>query len=140
MELQKVFHNVQQDANLGKNTVWPKPPPTLGTADILIHKIHKTWRASQIIKRIPKDQVPYIKQKIITCDIFKGKKPYEYVKYYFFCYVKNFFFRLQRKFEADYLDSPNIPNRNKYEQAVQTLFKRFGMKIFPPFFLMFDFC
>ena len=91
MELQKVFHNVQQDANLGKNTVWPKPPPTLGTADILIHKIHKTWRASQIIKRIPKDQVPYIKQKIITCDIFKGKKPYEYVKYYFF-YVERIFF------------------------------------------------
>jgi myosin-1 len=33
---------------------------------------------------------------------------------------------LQRRFEADYLDSPNIPNRAKYEQAVQALFKKFG--------------
>jgi hypothetical protein len=40
----QLFSGVKNDASLGKNVAWPKPPTVLLQADALIRNIHRCWR------------------------------------------------------------------------------------------------
>ncbi|KYR02066.1 myosin IE [Tieghemostelium lacteum] len=108
-DLQRVFQNVANDPQWGKNYIWPKHPSIIDRAIVLIHKIHNTWRAEKMIKALGAE-APAMRQKVLAYDIFYQKKPWNY----------------RRVFNADYLELPSNPNQQKYIAAMQNLFQTYG--------------
>jgi myosin-1 len=109
-ELCTAFANVRTDPTWGKKTPWPTPPKVLRQADVLIHKIHKCWRAEQMIKQLDPKSAASMRQKIIAYDIFHNKKPWD----------------LPRRFEADYLEKESNPHQKEYIKAMQRIFQKYG--------------
>lgn len=106
----KTFANVRQQEKLGKHTPWPQPPSVLQKACTLLQKIHNTWMAKQLIKKLSEEDTHFVKQKIVTYDTF----------------TKNKAWNVPRKYDADYLASESNKTREQYDYAVKTLFQKFG--------------
>eukprot|EP01097_Dermamoeba_algensis_P009393 TRINITY_DN660_c0_g1_i10.p1 TRINITY_DN660_c0_g1~~TRINITY_DN660_c0_g1_i10.p1 ORF type:complete len:779 (+),score=206.65 TRINITY_DN660_c0_g1_i10:954-3290(+) len=100
------FQNVKSDPTLGKTTKWPPVTPGSARAEGYLILIWRKWRAERMVKSLSEEETSIIKQKIITYDIFHGKKPWN----------------APRKFEADYVDVESNPNRKKFISVMQKMF------------------
>jgi len=111
LNIKKAFaDNMTPDKNYGKGVEWPKPTKVLITADLLLHKIHTTWRAYKMINALKPDEQAEMRQKILALDIFRGKKPWN----------------CARRFEADYLELDSNPGKDKYVAGMEKLFATFN--------------
>jgi len=63
-----------------------------------------------MITSLTAEQQAFMRQKVLAYDIFKGQKPWD----------------VARKFDADYLELDSNPRKEKYIQAMQTLFSTYG--------------
>eukprot|EP01113_Clastostelium_recurvatum_P018679 TRINITY_DN2199_c0_g3_i1.p1 TRINITY_DN2199_c0_g3~~TRINITY_DN2199_c0_g3_i1.p1 ORF type:complete len:1027 (-),score=334.99 TRINITY_DN2199_c0_g3_i1:84-2738(-) len=109
VQLNKAFQLIKSDPQWGKTVKWPVHPSLLGHGVTLLHKVHNTWRAVQMVKQLGPD-ADEVRQKVLAQDIFGGRKPWD----------------LRRRYEADYLEKPSNPYHQKYVQAMQRLFSTYG--------------
>ena len=70
----ELFRNVRDDPDLGKGYRWPKPPPVLRNFLKNMQRVHATWRANVIIRRLTPEQQGEMRMKIIAYAILKNKK------------------------------------------------------------------
>lgn len=71
----KAFGDVKKDEKLGKNIVWPTPPAVLNRGVEMMKKIFIYWRAETMIQSLKTQENKLaMRQKILTYDIFHGKK------------------------------------------------------------------
>jgi len=116
---------------MGKDIPFPPAPPALKTAGVLVHRVFLTWRAAKMIRALGKEKEGEMRQKVVAYDIFKGKKPWEYVSTF---QITCSFSRLklsksnsmQRKYDADYLESDSNPYKAKYIERAKLLFSTYG--------------
>jgi len=95
---------------MGKNTIWPKAPTTLQQAEILVKKVHKTWKAKNVVLALSPEDQNVLRQKTVAFDIFSGKKPWDFA----------------RKYEGDYLGNPSNPTYQKYYDVSQSTYSKYG--------------
>jgi hypothetical protein len=76
-----------------------------------------------MITALTPEQQAHMRQKVLSLDIFKGRKPWKYVILIDFIL---FLFSVPRKYEADYLEKDTNPNKDKYIAQMQFLFSSYG--------------
>jgi len=109
LALSKSFQGVGTMKDYGKAVRWPPHPSVLERAAKLIHKIHNTWRAEQMVKSLGTEETP-MRQKALALDIFRGKKPWN----------------CARKWESNYLEKPTNPLHLKCGEAFRKIFTSYG--------------
>jgi len=108
----KLFQDVKKMDlfDLGKSIKWPQHPPLLKKGKDFLYSIWKWWRAGMLIKSLNQVETAKVKQKILTYDLFHGKK----------------IWKSNRPFEADYLSFEQNPTWKKYKDAIKQLFLKYG--------------
>ena len=104
-QLVATFGNIIEHENWGRDTVWPEAPPVLEKAKTLVMKVHRNWRAREMIKRLSPAEQEQMRKKILAQSLFSGKKLWQ----------------CGRPFEVDYLDHTKNANREKWQAAVDAL-------------------
>jgi len=100
--LQATFAEAPKDKLFGKYFKWAKPCPQLKEMDPIFKRVYKRYWVMKMVKSLnPQEQIK-MRQKILTSDIFKGKKPWA----------------VPRKFTGDYLGSDSNPTRPQYQAAL----------------------
>jgi len=100
---------VEKMPDYGKSVKWPKHPPVLERAAMLIRRIHLTWRAEKMVKSLASEE-PAMRQKALALEIFKGNK----------------WWNCARKFESNYLEKPSNPLHQKCADAFRNIFTKYG--------------
>eukprot|EP01091_Cochliopodium_minus_P000432 TRINITY_DN1040_c0_g1_i1.p1 TRINITY_DN1040_c0_g1~~TRINITY_DN1040_c0_g1_i1.p1 ORF type:complete len:1025 (+),score=324.78 TRINITY_DN1040_c0_g1_i1:24-3077(+) len=106
----KTFRDVKTQEKYGKNTKWPEPPNVLSRALTLLRKVHNTWRCKLLISTLKESDKAFVKQKIVTYDIFHEKKKWN----------------VPRAYDSDYLVADTNKTKDKYELQVKLLFQKYG--------------
>ncbi|CAG9860573.1 unnamed protein product [Phyllotreta striolata] len=123
-ELERRFKNAKTMRDLGKNIQWPAPPRNLRETDKILRNAYR--RASMLINRIPKADVPQMKLKIMAASALLNKR---------------YDLGLKRRWEGDYLASPaDNPQYVVYNEAVNNLknSKHFNNILFSAFITKFN--
>jgi len=92
---------------------FPFPPArtaALKTAHPLLMKMHRQFWGNQKLKILTPSQRALIKQKIMAMALFSGRKPWDPA----------------RDYSADYMDVDGNPNKQRFVDAVQEMFQKFG--------------
>jgi len=101
------FKNVRQLPDLGKSLTWPPAPIVLRPFVDRLKSIHLRWRASMILRKIPREQWPEMKQKVYAAEILRGKRPE---------------WGFQRRWYNDYLAIPQEnPSASSYKSSLTHL-------------------
>lgn len=108
--LEKAFRGVDKDPNWGKYVNWPQHPSILEKSVAMLHRVHANWRARKMITALTPEQQAHMRQKVLSYDIFKGKKPWN----------------IPRHYDADYLEKDTNPFKDKYLVGMQNLFATYG--------------
>jgi len=108
--LNRAFQNVANDPKYGKFVQWPPNPSILENSVVLLKKVHACWRAKMMITALTPEAQAHMRQKVLSYDTFKGKKPWN----------------VPRQYEADYLEKDSNPNKDKYIAQMQLLFSTYG--------------
>jgi len=106
----KTFQNVDNDPLWGKTTRWPAAPRTLADGERLVKNLWRTWRSRNIITKLSPDEQGEMRQKVLTRDLFSGKKQWD----------------VPRRYEADYLEKPSNPHQKTYCEVSKELFAKFN--------------
>lgn len=104
------FANLSTSPDHGKDIIIPQPPPLLRVAYEWIFNRFSLWRSNCLINDLSESEKAHMRQKILAYNLFEGKKPYD----------------ISRRFDADYLESPNNPNKEVYIKSMERLFLKFG--------------
>jgi len=104
-QVAKSFQGVAKMPDYGKSIAWPPHPPVLEKAANLLKKIHKNWKAEQMVKSLGPDE-PVMRQKALALEIFRGNKPWV----------------CSRRFESNYLEKPTNPLHEKCQNAFRKIF------------------
>ncbi|XP_063236285.1 unconventional myosin ID [Bacillus rossius redtenbacheri] len=73
-QLQVTFRNARNMPDYGKNLKWPPPPLAVRPAVPLIERIFNHWRASMILRSVPREEWPQLRLKIIAVSALGGKR------------------------------------------------------------------
>jgi len=97
--------------NFGKETKLPgfAPAPLADTSQVFKHLQHLWW-GNRKLASLSKDENAALRQKVITYDIFHGKKAWD----------------PSRPFDGDYLDTKNNQHLDKYKSTIEQLFQNGG--------------
>jgi hypothetical protein len=139
-----LYRNFIKEKVYGKYIAWPQNPKFspplknsvagkslfkiqianrfLAFSDVL-KRVYTIWRAKKMVKSLNKEQQAEMRQKVHALDIFKGKKPWEYVFFNIRRFILN---SCARRHEADYLEMDSNPLKDKYLAGVQNLFQTYG--------------
>lgn len=124
--LDNKFKNAKKMRDYGKSILWPAPPLSLRETTKHLKNIYNKWRASMILKRIPRNEWPQMKLKITAASALINKRPY---------------YGVNRKWEGNYLSS-HIENNNYtvFNEAVNNLrnTKHFTNVLFSSFVTKFN--
>jgi myosin-1 len=105
----RAFQGVAKMPDYGKSVRWPPHPPVLDRGAGLVHKIHNTWRAEQMVKSLGPEEST-MRQKALALEIFRGNKPWN----------------CSRRFESNYLEKPTNPLHQKCNEAFRKIFTSYG--------------
>lgn len=112
--LQTAFKNVRNTRDYGKHIVWPKHPPVLKGVVDDFHRIFNLWRANMILKKIPREDWPQLRNKIAAAEALKGRRPE---------------WGYSRKWEGNYLAMSNEnQNSSLFMSSVNSLMTKDGFK------------
>jgi len=106
----QAFKDVNKDPTYGKNTKWPANPSILNQAVVQLKKVHANWRAYKMITALTVEQQAFMRQKVLSYDLFRLRKPWN----------------ISRRYDADYLEQDTNPNKDKYVVQMQVLFSNYG--------------
>eukprot|EP00039_Didymoeca_costata_P028096 m.19999 g.19999 ORF g.19999 m.19999 type:complete len:1050 (+) comp6725_c0_seq1:182-3331(+) len=70
----RTFKGVKQDPNLGRDARWPVPPKVLRPFQGYLQRIHKTWRAGVMVRRLTRQEQIDMRLKVLAYPYFAGKK------------------------------------------------------------------
>eukprot|EP00026_Physarum_polycephalum_P001191 Phypoly_transcript_01192.p1 GENE.Phypoly_transcript_01192~~Phypoly_transcript_01192.p1 ORF type:complete len:594 (+),score=69.95 Phypoly_transcript_01192:1500-3281(+) len=81
-ELQSVFADVKRDPVFGKYSKWPPHPLVLTKAGGQLNRIHAKWRVESMVKSLNPQQTEVMKEKIVSYDIFHGRKAWSFFRHF----------------------------------------------------------
>eukprot|EP00004_Rigifila_ramosa_P000655 TRINITY_DN1068_c0_g1_i1.p1 TRINITY_DN1068_c0_g1~~TRINITY_DN1068_c0_g1_i1.p1 ORF type:complete len:1087 (-),score=316.36 TRINITY_DN1068_c0_g1_i1:32-3268(-) len=122
--LQATFAEAPKDKLFGKYFKWAKPPPgPMRESEAMLKREYKKFWVMKMVKSLTAPEQVKMRQKILTSDIFKGKKPWA----------------VPRRFTADYLGSDSNPTRPQFQAALgmpplnnpKIMFSTAGIKVNP---------
>ncbi|XP_042151080.1 unconventional myosin-Ig [Oncorhynchus tshawytscha] len=73
-EVARRFANVCNMADYGKSVEWPTPPAALTQFHSITQKLHRRWRAWQIVKNIPPSDMGEIRAKVAALGALNGER------------------------------------------------------------------
>uniref|UniRef100_A0A8C7F6Y0 Myosin IG n=1 Tax=Oncorhynchus kisutch TaxID=8019 RepID=A0A8C7F6Y0_ONCKI len=73
-EVERRFANVCNMADYGKSVEWPTPPAALTQFHSITQKLHRRWRAWQIVKNIPPSDMGEIRAKVAALGALNGER------------------------------------------------------------------
>lgn len=98
------LRDAKRMSNFGKNIQWPKPPAILAAFFKELQKAFQIWRASMILRKIPREQWPEMRIKVAAGEHLLGKRAQ---------------WGQRRKWIGDYLSQPAYnANPSVYQQSV----------------------
>nr|XP_022305174.1 unconventional myosin-Id-like isoform X4 [Crassostrea virginica] len=68
------FRNVKRMKDYGKSVEWPRPPSKLQGLVELLQRVHGKWRASMILKDVPKAEWPILRLKVMAAAALGGRR------------------------------------------------------------------
>ncbi|XP_050497892.1 unconventional myosin ID isoform X1 [Diabrotica virgifera virgifera] len=124
--LQSKFKNAKKMKDYGKSIMWPAPPLSLRDTTKILRGIYNKWRCRMILNRIPKNEWPQMRLKVIAASNLINKRPH---------------YGVNRKWEGNYLTSHLENNQyTVYNEAVNNLrnTKHFNNVLFSSFVTKFN--
>eukprot|EP00128_Syssomonas_multiformis_P011232 Colp12_sorted_trinity150504_noHs@22175 len=76
------FYYAPQDPHFGLYFEWPQYQDHLTKTVEVVYKIFKMWRAVKMVESLTPEQQDRMRQKIVSYDIFHGKKPWQFQRLY----------------------------------------------------------
>uniref|UniRef100_A0A8L0DT84 Myosin IG n=1 Tax=Oncorhynchus mykiss TaxID=8022 RepID=A0A8L0DT84_ONCMY len=73
-EVERRFASVCSMADYGKSVEWPTPPAALTQFHSITQKLHRRWRARQIVKNIPPSDMGEIRAKVAALGALNGER------------------------------------------------------------------
>lgn len=124
--LQSKFVNAKRMKDYGKSIIWPAPPVSLQKTTKILKHFYNRWRAFMILNKIPREQWPEMKLKVIAASALLNKRPS---------------YGINRKWEGNYLAAHGENNNyTVYNDAVNNLRngQHFGKVLFSSFVTKFN--
>uniref|UniRef100_A0A673Y2W1 Myosin IG n=1 Tax=Salmo trutta TaxID=8032 RepID=A0A673Y2W1_SALTR len=73
-EVERRFANVCNMADYGKSVEWPTPPAALTQFHSITQKLHRRWRAWQMVKNIPQSDMGAVRAKVAALGALNGER------------------------------------------------------------------
>ncbi|XP_076437285.1 unconventional myosin-Id-like [Babylonia areolata] len=68
------FRGVRQMKDYGKSVQWPRPPAVLQGLVGMLQKVHSRWRAYMILRKIPREERPMWRLKVMAGELLIRKR------------------------------------------------------------------
>uniref|UniRef100_A0A8C4XAG1 Unconventional myosin-Id n=1 Tax=Erpetoichthys calabaricus TaxID=27687 RepID=A0A8C4XAG1_ERPCA len=68
------FHNVRNMKDYGKHVKWPIPPRVLRKFEEALQGLYSRWRAGQLIRSLPPEDLPKVRAKVAALETLKGQR------------------------------------------------------------------
>uniref|UniRef100_A0A8C7DGA6 Myosin IG n=1 Tax=Oncorhynchus kisutch TaxID=8019 RepID=A0A8C7DGA6_ONCKI len=123
-EVERRFANVCNMADYGKSVEWPTPPAALTQFHSITQKLHRRWRAWQIVKNIPPSDMGEIRAKVAALGALNGeRKDWGCGRSWERDYLANV--RVSHQSSSNFiLFSQELRNKDEYNQVIFSGFYR----------------
>ncbi|XP_059159355.1 unconventional myosin-Id-like [Physella acuta] len=68
------FKNAKRMKDYGLSVQWPKPPNSMKSTVELLKRAHARWRAHMILSKVPENEKPMLRLKVMAGDVLVGKR------------------------------------------------------------------
>nr|XP_023831879.1 unconventional myosin-Ig-like [Salvelinus alpinus] len=123
-EVERRFANVGHMADYGKSVEWPTPPAALTQFHSITQKLHRRWRAWQIVKNIPPSDMGEVRAKVAALGALNGeRKDWGFGRTWERDYLANV--RDSHRSSSNFiLFSQELRNKDEYNQVIFSGFCR----------------